>query len=382
MSGVGLRLFAMILAVAIVAFALEQIAVNTFLEDGSALLSGIIFIVIFSVLSWPTLQMGLNGLLSSPLEQAIKNMGANSRSASSDPLKKIQELAQQQRKNLSSFSTQLESLGKTVESNAESMAAANQNTMTVSGQQRRELEQLAHTIEQLNETAISVAATASDTSERTQNTRNFANQGATIVISSMDTVNRLTEQIDTTAAKVQTLRDNSENISSVLTVIRSIAEQTNLLALNAAIEAARAGDQGRGFAVVADEVRSLAQKTQQSTEEIESIITQLQAAASEANSAMHESQNAAQQTIETSAKVSDALEQIRANITTISDMNHQAAAQSASQQQIAATATGLVRSMQSMSATVARNVEIVSENSTQLAKESAAIRAHIAKLQH
>jgi methyl-accepting chemotaxis protein len=75
------------------------------------------------------------------------------------------------------------------------------------------------------------------------------------------------------------LSTSAENISNVVTLIRSIAEKTNLLALNATIESARAGDAGKGFAVVANEVKTLAGQTANAIVDITKQINEMQEAA-------------------------------------------------------------------------------------------------------
>jgi len=141
-------------------------------------------------------------------------------------------------------------------------------------------------------------------------------------ISNLSTgISDLGDSVMSAVVAMQKLEEETQEVGSVLVVIRSIAEQTNLLALNAAIEAARAGEQGRGFAVVADEVRNLAQKTAASTAEIQQIIQRLQSSANTVLHVMTANGNKSRESIEHSKEATQLLEGIADTVNQIDSLN-------------------------------------------------------------
>ncbi len=201
--------------------------------------------------------------------------------------------------------------------------------------QRSETDQVATAMNEMSATVQEVANNAAAAATAAQEGDTEANNGKSVVQQTTNEIEKLAGDIESAADVIQQVEHDSENIGTVLDVIKGIAEQTNLLALNAAIEAARAGEQGRGFAVVADEVRTLASRTQESTAEIEEMIERLQTGAQRAVEAMEKGRMQAKQGVELAVEAASSLEAITRAVTTISEMNTQIA--SAAEEQSAVT---------------------------------------------
>ena len=229
-------------------------------------------------------------------------------------MQKMQEKLRDTLMRISGSATQLASA-------AEELNAVTDESARGLAQQDNEIEQAATAVNEMTSAVEEVARNAVSTSEASKNATASAGDGRDLVHETVNAIERMSGDVQSTADLIGNLAEESRDIGKVLDVIRGLADQTNLLALNAAIEAARAGEAGRGFAVVADEVRALAHRTQQSTSEIERMVGSIQGGTQKAVSSMRNSTERAESTLNIAKGAGLALETINTAVIEINERN-------------------------------------------------------------
>jgi len=150
---------------------------------------------------------------------------------------------------------------------------------------------IADTSVAVEEMAVSIGQVAENAAREARvarEARDAASAGALAVTATVEGMGRIRNQVQETARKIERLEASSQEIGTIVSLIKDVADQTGVLALNAAIQAAMAGEHGRGFAVVAEEVRRLAERVTVASTQIDTLVKGIQAEAGEATLAMNE----------------------------------------------------------------------------------------------
>ncbi len=226
-----------------------------------------------------------------------------------------------------------------VSSAAQTLSAASTGVATGSANQSLAASSMAASVEEVTVSVTHLSDNARDAQVLSQKAGDVSREGGEIIVLAANEMNAIAGLVQEASNTMDTLGEQSQQISAIAQVIKDVAEQTNLLALNAAIEAPRAGDQGRGFAVVADEVRKLSERTSQSTEEITSMIDKVQKCTREAVNRMSSVVSRVASGQELASQAGERIRQIQLSAaqvsTAVDEMSSSLREQSAASQDIA-----------------------------------------------
>lgn len=221
--------------------------------------------------------------------------------------------------SVSASSQQIAASGTEMNSAVQQIATTVDQISRGSQTQAQNLEKSKSLVEELATNIGNLATSASESEKIAEEVGSLSLQGSESAKEAGQRMNKIIAVTNESAEKVKGLAAKTNEITTVLDVIRQIADQTNLLALNAAIEAARAGEAGRGFAVVADEVRRLAESSAKSSEEIGAKLLQIQEDAQDVVKGIETSANEVNQGKQVIDSSLMTLETIANNVKTVSE---------------------------------------------------------------
>ncbi len=236
-----------------------------------------------------------------------------------------------------------------VRQSANQVASSTKQVSSSSQSQSEAAASMAATMEQMTVSIDQVAEHAGEAHNSSLQNGNLSSKGSEVILQVVNDMRRIADTVNQSSVIIRDLGKQSDEIFTIVQVIKDIADQTNLLALNAAIEAARAGEQGRGFAVVADEVRKLAERTSQSTRVIAEIVGKIQEGTKNAVNSMEMGVSQVNKGVELAGQADDAINQISAGAQRVSH--------------VASDISSAIKEQSVASSDIARNVERVAQMS-------------------
>jgi len=275
-----------------------------------------------------------------------------------DEIGRMMQACAHMQQELRDVVTELQQDAQKIAAMSEGLSSTTAQLSISTEEQSQSASSMAACMEQMSVSITHVSDRADDVRTASISSGDAAREGTDLIDRLLSGNQNTSAAVDKAAERINDLGRLSEQISSIVMVIRDVADQTNLLALNAAIEAARAGEQGRGFAVVADEVRKLAERTGQSTQDIGKMIGEIQSVTHEVVADMNDAVARVRDSSALSEQARDTMHEIGGKSTSVVD--------SISEISLA------VREQSAASTDIARQVEQIAVSSEE---NSAAVRS-------
>ena len=338
-----------------------------------ALLLSMVVLIIFSVFMMKSIHVRLSIILDTIMAVANeKDLTLRVDLSKGDELYEVGMVFNKMLDEISTLINHLKTQSQALNTASNELMNISTGTEAHAKQQKFKIRDLYEDLCEVNHSSEVVLNNIKKSEETTQNANTITIESDQRMRSTIDAINQLSDLVESSVVNIHQLDSDSDNIGSVVNVIKGIADQTNLLALNAAIEAARAGEKGRGFSVVADEVRQLSIRTTESTLEIKKIIEGLQKGTEDAVDLMLKAQASAKNSMQEAVLSEETLSHMNQAFSKIHD-NSMIISNSAEQQlsitKLADKHTKCIDDLAEDTVTFSQKTTTIGGNVTQLSKE-------------